>query len=325
MSAGADAADVVRPDGLDGPQAAEGADPGRVLVLGATSQVGRFLLPRLRARGYPVEALSRRGRPEGYPELSGVRWIDPERSRRSVGDYAWLVSAGPLSLALDYATAMAAVRGIAVTSSSSVLSKADSPDSREQSEMEALREAEEGLRDLARRHRLPLLILRPTLVYGCGLDRNLTRIADLVRRFGVVPVSSRAGGLRQPVHADDVAQALVAGLAPRDLREVVSPLCGGDTLDYRSMVRRVFAALDRKPRLLTLPPGVLAGAVKAAATLARRDDLGPEMVHRQARNLVFDDSEARRTLKVAPRRFHPGPDAFAPPDPALIERLAAGH
>jgi nucleoside-diphosphate-sugar epimerase len=303
----------------------ETARPGRVLVIGASSQVGQFAIPRLRARGFTIHALSRHGRPAHYPVLDGVEWVDPERSRRALADYAWLLSAGPLALAMDYANAMTALQGIAVTSSSSVLSKADSPDPNEQMQVEVLRQAEEGLRSLARNRRLPLLILRPTLVYGCGLDRNLTRLAGWIRRFGIVPVSSRAGGLRQPIHADDVAQALVAGLAPRDQRELVSPLCGGDTLDYRSMVRRVFSALDRKPRLLTLPPGVLAGLLKAFSAVSRGSEVGPEMVYRQSRNLVFDDAEARRILQIEPRRFHPGPAAFALPEARLIERLAAGQ
>ncbi len=37
---------------------------------------------------------------------------------------------------------------------------------------------------------------------------------------------------------------------------------------------------------------------------------------------VFDDAEARRELGVRPRRFHPGREAFSPPDKDLLERLS---
>jgi nucleoside-diphosphate-sugar epimerase len=292
------------------------------LVLGASSQVGHFLLPRLTARGFEVEALSRHGRPETIPSLDGVRWIRPEEARERLPHYATLLSAGPLSLALDYARAMPAARALAVTSSSSVLSKADSPDPEERAMIEGLRQAEEGLRMLARERRIPLVILRPTLVYGCGLDENLTRLAAFVRRFGFLPVSRRAGGLRQPVHADDVARALVASLEPRERRELVTPLCGGDTVDYRNMVRRIFTALDRSPRLLALPPFLLIAALRIASALRLTGDFNPEMIRRQAVDLVFDDSEARRELGVRPRRFHPDRDAFSPPDANLLERLS---
>lgn len=295
---------------------------GAILVVGASGQVGRFLLPRLAARGYTVDALSRNPRPDGMPELEGVRWVIPSVARHRVPLYTGLVSAGPLGLALEYAQAMPSVRTLAVTSSSSVLSKDKSPDAAERLQIEGLRQAEEGFRALARKRRLPLVILRPTLVYGCGLDRNLTRYATFIRRFGFLPVSSRAGGLRQPVHADDVAQALVASLAPRERRELISPLCGTDTIDYRGMVRRIFTAQGRTPRLLELPPALLVAALKTASMLRLAGDANPEMIRRQATNLVFDDGLARSELNVRPRRFRPGPEAFRPPEPIELERLA---
>ncbi len=295
---------------------------GPTLVIGASSQVGHFLLPRLAARGQEVDALSRHARPETLPSLDGVRWVTPDEARARLPEYAALLSAGPLPLALDYARAMPAARALAITSSSSVLSKVDSPDEDERALMEGMRQAEEGFRALARKRRIPLVILRPTLVYGCGLDRNLTRYARFIRRFGFLPLSRRAGGLRQPIHADDVAQALIAALAPRERRELVSPLCGGDTVDYRGMVRRIFAALDRPTRLLSLPPSLLMAVLRVASTLRLARGINPEMIRRQAVNLVFDDSEARKTLGVRPRRFRPGPEAFSSPDPAVLERLS---
>ncbi|MEE4173265.1 MAG: NAD-dependent epimerase/dehydratase family protein [Xanthomonadales bacterium] len=295
---------------------------GPVLVIGASGQVGRFLLPRLAARGYAVDALSRHPRPDAVPELDGVRWLDPSEARQRIPRYPLLVSAGPLGLALEYAQAMPALQALAVTSSSSVLSKENSADSAERLQIEGLRQAEEGFRALARKRRLPLTILRPTLVYGCGLDRNLTRYAAFIGRFGFLPVSSRAGGLRQPVHADDVAQALIASLAPRERRELISPLCGGDTIDYRGMVRRIFTALDRTPRLLELPPALLIAMLTTASALRMAKNVNPEMIRRQATNLVFDDGLARSELGVRPRRFRPGPEAFRPPEPIELERLA---
>lgn len=300
-------------------------DGARVLVIGASSQVGWFVLPRLLALGAKVDALSRTGAPEGYPEFDDVSWIDPPEARERVNEYAQLVSAGPLAVALDYARAMPALLAASLTSTSSVLSKARSREEAEREQVEGIREAEEGLRAYARKQRIPLLILRPTLVYGCGMDRNLSVFAAFIRRFGFLPVSTRAGGLRQPIHADDVAAALVAGLAPRTQRELISPLCGGDTVDYRGMVRRVFTAVDRRPRLIALPPAVLSGLVRLAGSLKIPGAGNAEMVRRQALNLVFDDAEARAQLGVTPRRFHPGPEDFQLPPNALLERLAGSR
>ncbi len=294
----------------------------RVLVIGASSQVGWFLLPRLLALGCQVEALSRKGAPEGYPELDGLEWIDPAHARTRVADYSHLFSTGPLGVALDYARAMPALRAACVTSTTSVLSKARSADTGEQREVEAIREAEEGFRAEARERRLPLLVLRPTLVYGAGMDRNLSVLAAFIERWGFLPISTRSGGMRQPIHADDVAQALIAGLQPREQRELLGPLCGGDTVDYRGMVRRVFAALDRPPRLVSLPPALFAAMVSAARSLRLTGDGTSEMVRRQATNLVYDDRLVRESLGVKPRRFHPTAADFRHPTASALERLA---
>ena len=302
-----------------------GGDRGAVLVLGASGQVGRFVVPRLSASGWTVHAVGRHGRPSDFPPLDGVSWHTPDEATACLARTPFLVSAGPLALCLDYAERMPALRALAVTSSSSVLAKADSRDPAEQALVGDLRKAEEGVLRFAQSRDLPLLILRPTLIYGCGLDRNVTVLAGLVQRFGILPISTRSGGLRAPVHADDVAQALVAGLESRSQRELVLPLCGGEAIDYRSMLRRIFAALDRKPRFLALPPGVLVAGVRLAAALRLPVPVSPEAVRRQAVNLVFDDRVTREELGIHPRRFHPGSDAFRLPSLQAIERLAAGH
>jgi nucleoside-diphosphate-sugar epimerase len=61
-------------------------------------------------------------------------------------------------------------------------------------------------------------ILRPTLIYDEGRDGNVSRLAGLIRRFGVLPLSGEGEGLRQPVHAEDLAVGACAppARAPRE-------------------------------------------------------------------------------------------------------------
>ena len=68
--------DPVSPEGVseDGVPAPAEADltAKPSLVIGASSQVGRFLLPRLVAEGFEVDALSRGPKPEDMPDLDGL-------------------------------------------------------------------------------------------------------------------------------------------------------------------------------------------------------------------------------------------------------------
>lgn len=296
----------------------------RVLVCGASSQVGVFALPRLVAAGWRVTAVSRVGRPAWCPAWDAVEWIKPGAGPAEPP--VALLSAGPLDSVLDRLREWPSIRRVAATSTSSVLVKADSPDPEEREVMGRILARERELEALCRQRGVPLLLLRPTLIYGCGMDRNLSLLAAFIRRFGFCPVSSEAHGRRQPLHAEDLALALQAGLETDPVRwgtdALVSPLCGSSTLAYRSMVERLFPALGRPVRVLPLPPRVFVAAIRAGSRLGGAR-LTPAMVTRQARNLEFDDRIARRFLGVKPRPFRPGAIDFQLPEPGRLAALAA--
>lgn len=60
-------------------------------------------------------------------------------------------------------------------------------------------------------------------------------------------------GSPQPIHAEDVAAACVSALQAHDAANNAYNISGGETLAYHDMVARVFSALGRRPRLLTVP------------------------------------------------------------------------
>lgn len=275
-----------------------------VVVTGATSQIGVFLLPLLAGAGYSVAAVSRSAPAGAARSDGGVRWMPPGTDP---GSARFLVSCGPLSLALRYLERGADLEKIVAFGTTSTLSKAASPDPAERATVTAIARAEHALRASCRERGIRLVLIRPTLVYGCGRDENLTRLLRFGERTGFIPVSMRSAGLRQPVHAQDLA-----GLALRALQADTGSLlegeaCGGNTLGYREMVARTAQCGRRKIRVLPLP----AWLFKTLARLA--PGTNPAMVERQARDLVFDDSKFRRLLDWNPRPFEPTPADFHPP------------
>lgn len=287
-----------------------------VLVLGASGQVGRFVIPILVARGARVVAISRQQPPEGYPDFESVSWRTPTAAAAEAVTATALVSAGPLALALDWLADAPGIGRVAATSSTSVITKRDAGEPAERRLMVTLLELETRLVDACSARDASLCLLRPTLVYGAGLDQNLSRLAGFIRRFGFLPLAGGAPGRRQPLHAEDLAAALVSGLDRG--AGLVGPLAGGETLDYREMAGRIFDALARPRRLLPVPAGVLAVAARLAGRGANAG-----MVRRQAVDLVFDDAQTRARLAIHPRGFAPGPEDFRPPDAARLRALAA--
>jgi len=280
-----------------------------VLLTGATGQIGVYLIPRLISAGFRVYAVSRKGRPTGHPDIDSLEWLSSVAEIQTDEGYEYLVSAGPMELAQGILNSGKKFLSAIIFSSSSVLIKQESADPAERNQIKNMLRIESALESIAANRSMRLVILRPTMIYGCGLDTNISRLAAWIRRFGFIPVSGKASGLRQPVHADDLAAVAVTALQSTKALPGSLLLAGGSTLSYAEMVSRIFSALGKPVRLLHLPQWLFILLVR----LRPGSDINSEMVRRQGDDLVFDDRQARELLAFSPRPFEPSEKDFSLP------------
>ena len=276
-------------------------------MLGASSLVGECLLSLLSQDENRVVAFSRRA---GSGTKAGVEWVRLGESpgRAQVPDNRQLplwISVAPIWVLVDYFDVLKAsgVQRVVVLSSTSRFSKLDSRDRVEKEVAIRLADSESRLQAWAEAHGVEWMILRPTLIYGYGRDKNLAVIARLIRRLGFFPVLGAADGHRQPVHAEDVAAACVAALKTAAVRNRSYNLSGGETLTYADMIRRIFVALDKSPRLLRVPSGVFALMFAVLRLLPRFRHSSAAIARRMNTDLAFDHADASRDLGFEPRRF----------------------
>jgi len=292
-----------------------------VLVTGASSQLGVFLIPRLLTAGFRVIALSRKAAATMPDNPSNLIWIHPRALGVGVDDVIparavqvdMLISCGPLELAVEVVGKHHHLQRVVAFSTSSVISKADSPDHRESDQIAAIVALESELKSSCEQAGLHLLCLRPTLIYGCGLDRNISLLASWIKRHGWMPLAGSATGLRQPVHADDLAAAAVEALSSEQALTLDTPACGGSTLSYYRMTKLIFDGLEKPRRIINFPPGLLAGLAGLMSKLPAFSGINREMVRRQNIDLVFDDSLLRLALNYNPRQFKPKPEDYEIP------------
>lgn len=270
-------------------------------VLGAASLVGRPLLAQLVAAGRSVRAFSRRVLPSSAGD--GVSWHAPGCT--DVGCVPCWVALCPLWAVPDMVEWMASLgaRRLVALSSTSLFTKPFSPDPAERLLARRLADAEEAVGKSAAVAGIRLCLLRPTMMYDGVHDRNVVAIARFVRRWRFFPVAGRAAGRRRPVHAADVAAAILAALDHGT--SAAYTLSGGETLSYREMVCRIFAALRMPPRIIGVPTTMFHIALPAAHALGCCRDVTLGMAERMGEDMAFPHAEAARDLGFCPRGFDP--------------------
>lgn len=274
-----------------------------VLILGATSLIGGYLARDLADAGTAYTQLSRTAAPLDRCWLQADLTDADLAAKLPHAERVYSLS--PIWLLRQALPALkaAGMKRLVAFSSTSVFTKAASDEPSEQAVAARLAEAEAQTIAFCEANGVAWTILRPTLIYDEGHDGNVSRLASLIRRFGVLPISGKGEGLRQPVHAQDLARGAMAAAAAKAARNAAYDLPGGETLTYREMAGRVFDALSKPRRVIALPPL----AWKIAFTLARPLLPGATaaMGARMAADLTFDGGPAQRDFGWAPRTFRP--------------------
>lgn len=276
-----------------------------VLVFGGSGPMGRFLLPRLLASGEAVMSVSR----NAQHEPADVTWLRGELPDAvpAVPALSAIISFGPLQHFADWLAQtplIDAPRVIAV-SSMSAETKHDSSVPAEREISRQLCAGEAALASACMRHGCGWTVLRPTLIYGAGLDKSLTPIARRASRMRIFPLPA-GKGLRQPVHADDIAQAVLAALDCPAATGRILPIGGGERLSVHDMFSRVRRSLPNTTLPLPLPTWLL-----QLCRYALPQWRGP--LNRLNADLVANNDELQRLLGISPRPFKPEPSMWVSP------------
>jgi len=263
----------------------------KLLLFGASGAVGRFLMPLL-AGQYATIGVSRSQHPGwvvgDLNDIDGV-WPAAEIA----------ISLGPLDAFAAWLERQSdAPRRVICFSSMSADSKRESPNAMERALAERLRCAETKVFAVGAARGIACTVFRPTLIYGAGSDRSLAPIARFARRWRVLPVPLGATGLRQPVHAADLANACAAAIDKPATYGRTYALGGGERLRFDAMLLRLRDAVPG----FVLPIPVPRSALRIAARLAR-GRISAAAIGRLRDPLIADNSAAERDFGYAPVNF----------------------
>lgn len=274
------------------------------LVLGATGLVGGHIVKQLLEAGETPLALSR----SPPNDSRSVKWMTADLA----ADMTTQLPPFDTLYCTAHSTLLAKslprlfnerLKRVVLFTSSSLVTKINSEIESERNGLQALAAGEQDTIKICEQNHVNWTVLRPTLIYDEGRDANVTQLARFIDRFGFFPLAGMGAGLRQPVHAEDLAiGALRAAASPAATNKIYA-MPGRDTISYREMVGRIFDGLD-KTRLVA-PTPVWFWRVGFALARSRFPNANVAMGDRMAQDMVFDSEPAIRDFGWAPRAFRP--------------------
>jgi len=279
-----------------------------VLVTGANSAIGLCVIRQLLASGAAVLAVTR-GAEISY-QHPRLRWLSGDLSDTnfSLQGYCMdaVIHAAPLPLLPSLVSLFAdgEAKRIIAYGSTSVFSKFMSHNAFERDFAMKLQSAEELLAKNCDALGIKYTIFRPTVAYGLGLDAGISKIAETIRKFGIALVYPPAFGRRQPVHADDLANAAILALENENTYAKTYNLSGGEILTYREMLAKIFAAYGKNPRIFasTMLPFIL----DMRGKITKNKHINGEIARRMNDDHVFFHDDAKKDFGYHPRAFLSG-------------------
>ena len=277
--------------------------PPNSLVIGGTGLVGSYIIEHLVRRGEHPAALSRSRREGG-----DVDWLCGDLEQPDTLNFPALATLYCTANAVLLANALPglfspSLKRVVVFSSTSVLTKQETEVAAERDMIRNLADAERRIAACCEQHGVAWTILRPTLIYGAGRDTNITPLSRLIRRFGFMPLVGGASGLRQPVHAEDLAIGAIAAASSPAAANKIYALAGAETLTYREMIGRIFDGLKLPRRFISIPLFLWRAGFVLIKPLYPSANVA--MGTRMMKDMTFDYTPATQDFGWNPRSFKP--------------------
>ena len=294
-----------------------------ILVTGGTGYTGRFLTARLLETGERLRLLVR--------PSSEVSWLAPgDQIETCIGD---LEQPGGLEHVFSGVRAVIHLAGIrhagaltqligddveqlVVTSSLRRFSTVPS------ASVDVVIEGESRVVESGK----PCTILRPSMIFGPGNDRNICRLATRLRRNRWIPVVGNGRHLMQPVFVRDLVGAIVACLGRPNTIGRAYAVAGAKPLTYNEVIDTTGEVMGVRPVKIHFPHQVALAGIWCADRLGARFPVTAEQVRRLQEDKAFPIAEARSDFGYVPLTFRESmrqiyrPSAVEADHPAVVER-----
>ena len=153
---------------------------------------------------------------------------------------------------------------------------------------------------------IPATILHPTMIYGAPGLNNIERVAVIARRFPLIPLPAGGDSLIQPVHVQDVVDAILACLDDNSTNGRTMIIPGGSALTYRTFIEDCIEFAGAECRVVSMPYWLISMLGWIATALPFLPAIRQDEIRRLLEDKAFDAADATRLLGRKPLAFGEG-------------------
>lgn len=275
----------------------------KILLTGATGLLGGAMAEAFLSNKHDLRCLVREDSPNA-PRLDGKGVEIVHGDTRSEADLRRAfsgVDAVAHVAGIEYApTVVSAMRAAKVerllaVSSTSFHSRFEFR-SRPKVEMEAV----------VKRSGLSWSIVRPTMIYGSELDKNVHKLLRFLDRSPVFPMFGDGENLWQPVYFEDCAKGACEALVREEAIHEAYDLPGSRPLTYNDLVKTAARAMGTNTRIVHLPIEPVRRGLELAEKLRLPLPVKSGQVVRLREDKAYPYGKAERELEYSPRAFGEG-------------------
>lgn len=163
-----------------------------------------------------------------------------------------------------------------------------------------------GAENVISKSNLAYTIIRPTMIYGNSRDRNICKFIQFTNRFPVFPVFGSGENKLQPVHVQDVADAVVGILRSESTIRNSYNISGGSVITLNELIENIARLLRKRIIKLHIPPKPFIYLLRILEKISIPLPIKSEQIQRLNEDKNFDNLLAKNDFGYSPRKFLDG-------------------
>ena len=276
-----------------------------ILILGASGNIGSLLIEKLCKKDYEIVAFIRENSSIVHLKKYEIRIIkgDLEKSETIIPalegidiviNTSYIVFAKNILKAIE--DSKSKIKRVIYIGSTGIYTKLPSKSANDK------RTAEE----IIKKSSIPYTILRPTMIYGTGKDRNIFRLISFLHRYPVFPIFGNGENLLQPVYIEDVVQSIISSLNTSNALNKIYDIGGKNALTYNQLIDTTARYINKRIIRIHLPVMLSLQIARIIKRIIGKFPISEEQILRLNEDKTVDISDAVKDFGYTPISFEEG-------------------